>query len=114
MKDEIDRAVKFIVSKIDSSKCHFYEDQIESFQQHLIENLTKRFEDIWDSNRFHGFRILRLQRRLDKSVSEACVLAGIEPMTLCNSLKNKFTLHIHPNHVFSLDEKLKKTDIYVY
>ncbi|KAJ8678969.1 hypothetical protein QAD02_014756 [Eretmocerus hayati] len=101
MRNEISAAVLFLVQLIEKSE-KFSSDQLDCFQQRLVELLTERFKNHWFPDqpfKGQGYRCIRVNghNRRDSTIESAAIAAGVRYEDL--SLPFELTLWVDPKEV---------------
>jgi protein Tob/BTG len=101
MRNEITAAVLFLVQLIEKSE-KFSPDQLDCFQQRLVELLTERFKNHWFPDKpfkGQGYRCIRVNghNRRDATIESAANAAGVRYEDL--SLPVELTLWVDPKEV---------------
>jgi protein Tob/BTG len=101
MRNEITAAVLFLVQLIEKSE-KFSPDQLDCFQQRLVELLMERFKNHWFPDKpfkGQGYRCIRVNghNRRDATIESAANAAGVRYEDL--SLPVELTLWVDPKEV---------------
>ncbi|XP_001605736.1 maternal B9.10 protein [Nasonia vitripennis] len=101
MRNEITAAVLFLVQLIEKSE-KFSPDQLDCFQQRLVELLMERFKNHWFPDKpfkGQGYRCIRVNghNRRDATIERAANAAGVRYEDL--SLPVELTLWVDPKEV---------------
>lgn len=102
MKSEILSGANFLTHLLHLANSGIKKRKLGRFRHNLIKLLEKRYKNYWDYSApmsGTGYRVIRINERMDPVVKEAAKLCNINEKVIQSSFPYVLTLWIDPNEV---------------